>query len=123
MALVKQVTSLIAELGPHQQEAIQVLIDQLSAVKGIYRNGVKIDEVPDEIIRQKAAIAILEWLHGKPRELQLQMSGDVEDFASMLERFRDSRFLPESYLQKTVQGKEIPPASPDAGREESGHAI
>ena len=121
MALVKQVTSLLEQLGSHKHEAVQVLADQFSAMKSVYHNGMKVDEVPDGIIRQKAAIAILEWLHGKPRELQLQMRGDVEDFATMLERFRDSEYLPKT-LQKTILGKEIPPALPEPTREERKQA-
>ena len=97
MALVKQVTSLLEQLGPHKHEAVQVLVDQLSATKGVYYNGLKIDEVPDEIIRQKAAIAILEWLEGKPRELQIQMTGSPDDFQAMVAKYAH---LEKEYSQK-----------------------
>jgi len=36
-----------------------------------------------------------------------------------LRRFAAKNFQP---VEKTVQGKEIPPTLPDAGREEGGHA-
>ncbi len=103
MALVKQVTDLIADLGPHQKEAIQVLIDQLKATRGIYHNGVKVDEVPDQVIRQKAAIAILEWLHGKPREFQMQVTGGYDDLGDMLAKLRGSDEWARISGQKTVQ--------------------
>ena len=120
MALVKQVTSLMEQLGPHKSEAIQVLVDQLKAMKAIKNSqGFVTEWVPDEIIRQKAAIAILEWLEGKPRELQIQMQGNVDDFQAMVAKYAQ---LEQESLQKTVQGQEIPPGLPDATREEGERA-
>jgi hypothetical protein len=121
MALIKQVEGLMAMLGPYKREAVQVLVDQLSAMKTVFHNGVAVGEVPDEIIRQKAAIAILEWLEGKPRELHIQMRGDFDDLAEMQRRLQGSpeakRCLPDS-LQAVQGGREIPPALPDATSEE-----
>jgi hypothetical protein len=109
MALVKEVEDLIAGLGPHQRKAIKTLVGQLKAMKPITHNGVIVDWIPDEVIRQKAAIAILEWLHGKPREFQMQMRGDSEDLQSLLQAMRNSP-ASQASLQKTVEGREIPPA-------------
>jgi hypothetical protein len=78
------------------------------------------------MVRQKASIAILEWLEGNPRELQIQMSGKPDDFADMLRRFRDypefQRGVTDESLKKVVLGQEIPPALPDAAREEAEQA-
>ena len=92
MALVKQVTSLLEQLGPHKNEAVQVLVDQMKAMKAIRNASGEVSNwVPDEIIRQKAAIAILEWLEGKPRELQIQVHGTPEDFDKVLEIARQTQ--------------------------------
>jgi hypothetical protein len=127
MALVKQVEDLIAGLGPHQHQAIQVLVGQLRAMKPFAHNGVIVDWVPDEIIRQKAAIAILEWLHGKPREFQMQVRGEFEDLESLMQRMQQTpagrAALARDSLQKTVHfGQEISPVLSDAAREKGGHA-
>jgi hypothetical protein len=99
MALVKQVTEMLALMEPHKARAVQVLADQLEAMRNVYHNGICVDKVPDEKIRQGASKLLLEWLEGKPRELQVQVSGNVDDFATMLEKFRSSpeakRLLPE----------------------------
>jgi hypothetical protein len=111
MALVKQVEDLVTGLGPHQKEAIQTLVGQLKAMRPITVQGVVADWVPDETIRQKAAIAILEWLHGKPREFQVQMRGDFEDLQTLLEAMKHSP-ASQASLQKTVDCKEVTPALP-----------
>jgi hypothetical protein len=123
MALSKQVESLVVLLGPHKAAAVQVLIDQLKATRKIYDKGVCVDEVPDQIVRQKAAIAILEWLEGKPRELQLQVTGGFDDLGEMLTKIRNSdEWQRLNSQQKTVQGKEIPPELTDAAREDGERA-
>jgi hypothetical protein len=105
MALIKQVESLMAMLGPHKQEAVRALVDGLKATRKIYHQGVCVDEVPDELARHKNAVAILEWLEGKPRELQVSIHGDFEDLASLQQRVAQSpafKQLTES-SQKTVE--------------------
>lgn len=69
-------------------------------MKPVTKGGIVSDWVPDEMIRQKAAIAILEWLHGKPRELQVQVCGDFEDLQALRERIAS---LPS--LQNTLEGQ------------------
>ena len=124
MALVKQVEEMLALMEPHKKEAVQVLVDQLKATRNVYHQGILVDTVPDQKIRQDAAKLLLEWLEGKPRELQVRVTGKPDDFADMLRRFRGSdefqRVAPES-LQKTVQGKEIKPSAPPATIEDSKH--
>ena len=124
MALVKEVTDLLAMLGPHKKAAVKVLADQLKALKPLKNPQGQITEwVPDEIIRQKAAIAILEWLEGKPRELQIQVTGKPEDFSDMLQRYQQSPAFQkivatDESLQKTILGKEITPALEDSPGEQ-----
>jgi hypothetical protein len=107
MALIKQVESLMAMLGPHKQEAVRALVDGLKATRKIYHQGVCVDEVPDELARHKNAVAILEWLEGKPRELQIHVGGNFEDLASLQARVEKSpAFARIVEAQKAVQGKE-----------------
>ena len=112
MALVKQVEDLVAGLSPHHQEAIETLVGQLTAMKPVTKNGIITSWIPDEIIRQKAAIAILEWLHGKPRELQVQVRGDFEDLEALRARMAS---LPS--LQNTSEGQKA--VLWDAAREQA----
>jgi hypothetical protein len=52
----------------------------------------------------------------------MQMRGDSEDLQSLLQAMRNSP-ASQASLQKTVEGREIPPALADAATEEgSGHA-
>jgi hypothetical protein len=97
-----------------------VLVEQLKATRKVYsREGIMIDEVPDQIIRQKASIAILEWLEGKPRELQMQVKADFKNFPELVDRLNSSEAYREALasLQKTVQGKEITPTLPTRNAE------
>jgi hypothetical protein len=111
MALYKKVEEMVALMEPHKKQAVQVLVDQMKAMRDVYYEGEVVGQVPDQIIRQKAAIAILEWLEGKPREFQINVSGKPEDYAEILQRARETSAWKS--LQKTVQGKEIPPALPE----------
>jgi hypothetical protein len=111
MALIKQVKRLVDLLGPHKEHAIQVLVRQLEATRKIYQNGICIDEVPDQIVQQKAAIAILEWLEGKPRELQIHLGAQFEDLAELQQRVEQSQAFKQIVSsQKMVKGNVIPPA-------------
>jgi hypothetical protein len=93
------------------------LIDQLSATRKIYHQGICVDEVPDQVIRQKAAIAILEWLHGKPREFQMQVTGGFDDLGEMLAKIKGSDEWQRLHSQqKTVQ------ALPESASEEDVQA-
>jgi hypothetical protein len=105
--LVKDVAKLLDLMGPHKEAAVQVLVDQLEATKEIYDPGSHgWREVPDGDLRHKAAVKLLEWLEGKPRELQVSIHGDFEDLASLQSRVAKSpafKQLTES-SQKTVEG-------------------
>ena len=114
----------ISELLTERDQAasVRVLREAKAATHRVFDPATKqLIEVPDHKTRLAAITLELAYTEGRPLERQISVSGDVEDFAAMIERFRDSEFLPES-LQKTVQGKEIPSALPDAEREEGGHA-
>jgi hypothetical protein len=124
MALVKQVKGLMDMLGPHKADAVQVLVDQLEATKGVYYEGERVDTVPDEIVRQKAAVAILEWLEGKPRELQMVVSGNFTDFNTVIEKVKSSPAMmaalgPLKSLQNTAQGEESAGKDAPAAGEET----
>jgi hypothetical protein len=113
MALIKQVESLMAMLGPHKQEAVQALVDGLRATRKIYHQGVCVDEVPDELARHKNAVAILEWLEGKPRELQIHLGAKFEDLTELQDRVMQSEAFKQITSQKVVEGEVIPPALPN----------
>jgi hypothetical protein len=115
MALLKQVKRLVDLLGPHKEHAIEVLARQLEATRKVYDKGIVIDEVPDQIVQQKAAIAILEWLEGKPRELQIHVGGKFEDLTELQNRVIQSEAFKQITSQKAVEGKVIPPALPVHG--------
>jgi hypothetical protein len=122
MALVKQIEDLVQGLGPHQKEAIDGLVGQMEALRPVTFQGKITEWVPDEKIRHMAYIAILEWLHGKPRELQVQFRGDYDDLQKMLaERIAHSRAAQDS-LHNTVLGKEIIKELPDAAKGD-GHSL
>jgi len=69
-------------------------------------------DIPDERIRQDAAAMILAYKWGKPVERSITAHGDVDDFAAMLEKARQSPAALEA-LQKTVLGCEIAPTLPE----------
>jgi hypothetical protein len=114
----------ISELLTERDQAasVRVLREAKAATHRVFDPATKqLIEVPDHKTRLAAITLELAYTEGRPIERQISMSGDSEDFAEMLERFKDSKYLPES-LQKTVQGKEIPSALPDAEREEGEQA-
>lgn len=120
--LLKRAAKKLAEIPDEfLDRALRRFGEQLDAVKLIWDvNAKEMVEIPDEKIRQDAAIMILAYKWGKPVERSVTATGSPDDFAEMLGRFRQIESGDSS--QKTVQGKELPPALPDAGREEGGHA-
>ena len=111
--LVKDVAKLLDLMGPHKEAAVQVLVDQLNATKEVYDPGTHgWRTVPDGDLAHKAAVKLLEWLEGKPRELQVSIHGDFEDLASLQSRVAHSPAFKqlEQSSQKTVEV--IPPALP-----------
>ena len=98
--------------------ALKRLGQQLNATKKIWDPGVKLlIDIPDEKIRQDAAVMILAYKWGKPVERSISAHADFEDLGSLLEAMRNSPAAQAS-LQKPVEGKEIPLALLDATRQE-----
>jgi hypothetical protein len=96
-------------------KAIAVLVDQLTATKEIRDVNAKcMIEIPDEKIRQDAALAILAYEWGRPTERKISLHADASDFPAMLEALRKSpTFQAIESSQKEVKGKEIPPELPE----------
>ena len=97
--------------------AMQVLRDQLKATKGIWDINAKcMVQIPDEKIRQDAALAILAYEWGRPTEKKLVAVADAEDFQAMLDRFQASPVAQEKFGSSLlrVEGKEITAGVPEA---------
>jgi hypothetical protein len=79
-------------------------------------NAKEMVEIPDEKIRQDAALAILAYNWGTPVSRSIAAHGDVSDFPDLLRRLQNSPAAQalEDSEQKTVEGKEITPALPVA---------
>jgi len=119
--LFKRAAKKLAEI-PEEfvDQALRRLGEQLNATKPMWSvEKKKMIDIPDERIRQDAAVMILAYKWGKPVERSLSAHVDQNNFQAMVAKYAH---LQKESLQKTVQGKEIPPALPDAGREEGGHA-
>jgi hypothetical protein len=104
------------------KKAIDVLEGQLKATKQIWDVNAKVMvDIPDEKIRQDAALAILAYEWGTPVQRSISAHADFEDLGSLLEAMRQSPASQDS-LQKTVEkGKEVRPELPYSAREEGGH--
>jgi hypothetical protein len=101
--------------------ALVRLGEQLNATKKMWDVNAKcLIDIPDEKIRQDAALAILAYRWGRPVERQISASGKFEDLAALQERIKGTSI--GASLLKTAQGKDVLPALPDAVTEESGHA-
>lgn len=96
--------------------ALRRLGQQLDATKKMWDVNAKcLIEIPDEKIRQDAALAILAYKWGRPVERQINAHANVSDFPDLLRRLQQSeayRAL-ENAEQKTVLGREITPGLPD----------
>jgi hypothetical protein len=66
--------------------------------------------VPDHKTRLAAITLELAYTEGRPVERQITASGKFEDLAALQERIQGTSI--GRSLQKTVEGKEIPPVSP-----------
>jgi hypothetical protein len=94
--------------------ALRRLGEQLDATKPMWDVAKKkMIDIPDERIRQDAAAMILAYTWGTPVARSITAHGDVDDFAAMLEKARNSPAALAS-LQKTVLGKEIAPTLPES---------
>lgn len=71
-------------------------------------------EVPDHKTRLAAITLELAYTEGRPVERQISASGKFEDLQALMERVRGTSIGRDLSLQKTVKGKEVQPALPDA---------
>jgi hypothetical protein len=94
--------------------ALKRLGQQLNATKKIWDPGVKLlIDIPDEKIRQDAAVMILAYKWGKPVERSISAHADFEDLGTLLQAMKDSP-ASQASLQKTVEGKVITHLLPDS---------
>jgi hypothetical protein len=93
-------------------KAIEVLEGQLTATKKMWDVNAKcMIEIPDEKIRQDAALAILAYEWGRPVERKMVAQGGLRDMKELLARVEKSPAYQES-LRKAVECKEVTPALP-----------
>jgi hypothetical protein len=116
----KKLDELSAELTDQDVAlALDRLRSQLDATKKIWDMEAKcLIDIPDEKIRFDAAVMILAYKWGRPVEKQMVASGSLTDMNELLARLDESDAY-QDFLQKTVEGKEIPPALP-AQKSETG---
>jgi hypothetical protein len=78
-------------------------------------------EVPDHKTRLAAVTLELAYSEGRPVERQMSLTGKFEDLATLQDKLKNSPAYLEhiASLQKTVEGKEIAPALPDAETEQA----
>ena len=118
--VIKKAISISELLTERDQAAnVRVLREAKDATHRIFDPATKqLIEVPDHKTRLAAITLELAYTEGRPVERQINMSGDFDDLGEMLERLRGSDEWARISGQKTVQGKEIPPALPEVAREE-----
>jgi hypothetical protein len=71
-------------------------------------------EVPDHKTRPAAITLELAYTEGRPIERQLNVNANALDFPALIEKLKQSPTFQalQNSSQKTVEGKEIPPALP-----------
>jgi len=113
----------IADLMTGQDilDDLRVLREAKNAVHRIYSKELKdLVEVPDHKTRLAATTLSRAYHEGLPVAKVLSLKGGF-DLQSLMERMKHSPAFQRS-LQKTMEGKEIPPVLPDAAREEEVQA-
>ena len=97
-----------------QAANVRVLREAKAATHHVFDPATKrLIQVPDHKTRLAAITLELAYSEGRPVERQISVSGDVEDFAAMLEKARQSPAALEA-LQTTVLGNGITPTSAQA---------
>src|SRR5262249_21761157 len=99
--------------------ALRRLGEQLNATKKIWDMNTKcLIDIPDEKIRQDAALAILAYKWGRPVERQINAHANVKDFPALIDRIRQTDRFKE--LQNSSQKilTDIPLTSPEPHVEE-----
>ena len=115
VAKVYKKAAQIADLmsGEDVEADLKVLRDAKKATHHVYdTKKKKLVKVPDHKTRLAATTLSRAYHEGKPIERSIAVHGDVDDFAAMLEKARNSPAALEA-LQKTVEGKVILSDSPD----------
>ena len=116
MKLLKRAAKKLSEIPDEYLDlALRRLGEQLNATKKMWDvNAKEMMDIPDEKIRQDAAIMILAYKWGKPVERSIAAHADVGNFPDLVEKLKASPTFQalQNPLQKTVEGKEIPPAGP-----------
>ncbi len=109
--LLKRAAKKLAEIPDEfLDRALRRLGEQLNATKKMWDvNAKEMMDIPDEKIRQDAAIMILAYRWGKPVERSITAHTDAGDFEKILEVARQT----QQSLQQTVQGKELPLSLPE----------
>jgi ribosomal protein L22 len=111
LAKVVKKAAQIADLmtGRDVESDLKVLRDAKKATHHVYdTKKKKLVKVPDHKTRLAATTLSRAYHEGKPVERSITLQGDVDDFATMLEKARKSPAFLDS-LQKTVLGQEIAP--------------
>jgi hypothetical protein len=123
VAKVYKKAAQIADLMTGEDVAadLKVLRDAKKATHHVFDTKTKkLKKVPDHKTRLAATTLSRAYHEGKPVERSIAAHGDVSDFPDLLRRLQQSEAYKalEDSEQKTVEGKEIPPALPDATRQE-----
>ena len=120
VAKVYKKAAQIADLmtGKDVEDDLRVLRQAKKATHHVYdTKKKKLVKVPDHKTRLAATTLSRAYHEGKPIERSIAAHGDVSDFPDLLRRLQQSeaaKAIEDSeFLQKTVEGKEIPPALPE----------
>jgi hypothetical protein len=110
--VIKKAISISELLTERDQAAsVRVLREAKAATHRIFDPITKqLIEVPDHKTRLAAITLELAYTEGRPVEKVLTVHGSTDDFQAMVAKHAQ---LEKQSLQKTVQGKEIPPTLPE----------
>ena len=118
VAKVYKKAAQIADLmtGEDVEADLKVLRDAKKACHHVYdTKKKKLVKVPDHKTRLAATTLSRAYHEGKPLEKSITLKADLDDFPAMPEKLKQSSIYQEKFSeQKTVEGKEIPPALPEA---------
>ena len=106
--------------GEDVEADLKVLRDAKKACHHVYdTKNKKLVKVPDHKTRLAATTLSRAYHEGKPIERKEVVTADASDFPSLIEKLKQSPAFqmleleaPENSSQKTLEGKEIPPALP-----------
>ena len=111
----KKLTALLEDVpDEYLDRALRRLGEQLNATKKIWDLNAKcLIDIPDEKIRQDAALAILAYKWGRPVERAQVLHAQAEDFPSLIEKLRQSPIAREKLGSSLLEmeRKQSAPAS------------